>query len=158
MTPAMEAEIRALVEKCEAFATKLAAGQVDVTALRADAVAVVSTHGIQIPAANRVALNAAMVAHLDRQVALKAGPGAAAAAAEPGCSMCEVTLMIAFSALIILTVAAVAIAVVIAFPEVAGPAVVAFLASDTAVTIVLGIIMTGAEIVAAQVCTKLIKC
>ena len=158
MTPSNFREIESIVQKARTFTQLLTRGGVDLDAFRNDPAAVVAAHGLAIPEPNRKPFRDAINEILDRRKISKASDWSKPGPQAIDCSACEILLTVAFAAIIILTVAAAAAAIIAAFPEVAGPAAIAFLDSSPAVEIFLGIILTGAGVLAAVVCTDLIKC
>ena len=160
MTPSEVREIEHIVEKAKSFTSRMLAGEIDIAALREDASAEAARHGLQIHPSRREDLNQSVVRFLDQNAISSTADLVAneRLGDSGGCAACEVGLQIALAALMLLTVFAVAAAVVAFAPEVAAVAVVAFLDSSPAVTILFGVILMGAAALAALICTDLIKC
>ena len=126
----------------------LRSGKLSYQALAADPIGTVEQYGLAIPDANKQALSDHIKDVAGRVLAGNAG----------GCAACDIGLGIALSALLILTVIAVAAAVAVFAPEIAAGVAIAFLGSQTAFAIVAGIVIAGAEALAVYLCEDLIKC
>jgi hypothetical protein len=147
-------EIDDLVQKSKTFAKLFTSGALDVEALNRDAAAVAAIHGIKIPIQNKEQYNKKITEKLAQLQITRNEDFAVFGNNDAGCTWCEIGMTTAFSALIIMTVAAVAAIVIGFFPQVGVPTVIAFFQSTTAVEIVFGIILSGAEVLAQICCTE----
>lgn len=156
MTPSVHKEIEDIVSKSKKFAEQYVSGNIDLEKFKSNPHQLVAEHGITIPQKNVADFKTAINDLVEKHVSQAKEPGLLTSSG--GCAACEIGLTVALYALIIMTVAAVVVAVVAFAPEVAGPAVLAFLESSTAVEIVLSIIITAAGTLAALLCVNVIKC
>jgi hypothetical protein len=137
------------IKKIGNLINDLKTGTLELDAFFNDSMRFISQYEIAIPDQNIEALQIALQSiETEKQQGTK----------HHVCAICDIGLTIAFAALILLTVVAVAAAISMYAPEIPAEIATTFLMTKLPFAIVAGVIIAGSGTLAAYICHHLIKC